>query len=106
MHKWFSALLTLRVGLYVRFVGGRNGTTTCKGVHQKSAHPLQTMKTHNRATSESTQDIISTSLGQTAPSASRIFLKLKSEALYLAENLNSLHMHSDQYTRKTGQKPG
>ena len=24
---------------------GRNGTTTCKGVHQKSAHPLQTMKT-------------------------------------------------------------
>ena len=39
--------------------------------------------------------LISTSLGQTPPSASRIVLKLKSEALELGENLNPFHMHSD-----------
>jgi len=86
---------TINFGYMSVSLGGRNGTTTCKGVHQKSAHPLRTMKTHKWATSKSTQDLISTSLGQTAHSASRIFLKLKSEALYLAEYLNLLHMHSD-----------
>ena len=50
-------------------------------MHQKSAHPLQTMQTHKCAISKSTQDSISMRLGQTAPSALRIVLKLKSEAL-------------------------